>query len=321
MCTCDGAPWIDDQLASIAAQTALPAEVVVCDDASTDDTVARVAAFAARVPFPVRVHVNARRLGVVANFEQAIGRCEGDAIALADQDDVWRPDKLALLAGALRRRGVGLAFSDAELVDADLQPLGMRAWEVTRLTGHARRALARGAARGYGRLANQNAVTGATVAFRAAHRDVVCPFPPFVGTTEVTWMLHDWWIVLAVGFVATMVPVADPLVRYRQHAGQQSGLAPEGGRRSLADRRALLGERLDRLAVVRAELARRAPSSAAGPAARTGLDDLERHLRSRADLAESSVRRLGAVAGELLSGRYRAFSMGWRSAGSDLLLR
>lgn len=51
-------------------------------------------------PFPVRLYRNASRLGSTANFENAIRRCDGDVIALCDQDDVWLPEKLARLEAA-----------------------------------------------------------------------------------------------------------------------------------------------------------------------------------------------------------------------------
>ncbi len=47
-------------------------------------------------PFPVRFIRNEVKLGSTKNFEKAILRCSGDAIALCDQDDVWQKDKLEL---------------------------------------------------------------------------------------------------------------------------------------------------------------------------------------------------------------------------------
>src|SRR5258706_6945784 len=94
MCTCNGAAYLADQLESIAAQSRLPDELVVRDDASVDDTPAVIQAFAARAPFPVRFERNADRLGSTRNFDGAIAACTGDLIALSDQDDVWHQDKV-----------------------------------------------------------------------------------------------------------------------------------------------------------------------------------------------------------------------------------
>ena len=66
LCTFNGAKYVANQLASIGSQQRLPDELVVCDDKSSDDTVALVKRFAAEAPFPVRLTVNAANLGSTA---------------------------------------------------------------------------------------------------------------------------------------------------------------------------------------------------------------------------------------------------------------
>ena len=60
-----------------------------------------------------------RRLGFYRNFERALALVPAEAgyVALADQDDVWHPDKLAALLGALG--GAQLVYSDARVVARD----------------------------------------------------------------------------------------------------------------------------------------------------------------------------------------------------------
>lgn len=87
LCTHNGSAYLTEQLASIAAQTRLPDELVVCDDRSSDDTPRLLADFAARAPFPVQVVVNSENLGSTAKFAKAISLCQGDFIALSDQAD------------------------------------------------------------------------------------------------------------------------------------------------------------------------------------------------------------------------------------------
>ena len=98
LCTYNGTRYLKDQIDSIASQTRVPHELVVCDDCSSDDTVKILEAFASRAPFPVRLSVNPTNLGSTKNFAQAIALCRGDIIALCDQDDVWHPAKLERLA-------------------------------------------------------------------------------------------------------------------------------------------------------------------------------------------------------------------------------
>src|SRR5260221_2239662 len=123
MCTFNGGQFLNEQLQSIATQDRLPDELIVCDDRSTDRTVAIVEDFAVSASFPVRVLVNETRLGTSKNFERAIRLAEREIIALADQDDVSDRRKLGLLESMFSRRpSLGLVFTDAELVDEALNP-------------------------------------------------------------------------------------------------------------------------------------------------------------------------------------------------------
>jgi|SRR5579862_376660 len=101
MATYNGARYLDPQLASIAGQTRLPDELVVCDDQSSDESVEIVERFAERAPFEVRVVRNPERLGFAQNFLHAARLSRGDIIAWSDQDDVWMPEKLAMCAHEL----------------------------------------------------------------------------------------------------------------------------------------------------------------------------------------------------------------------------
>ena len=101
MATYNGAAYLPGQLESLAEQTQKPAELVICDDRSTDATPEIVRSFARRAPFPVVFVANPQRLHFADNFLQAASLCASDHIAFCDQDDVWRPHKLVTVARAL----------------------------------------------------------------------------------------------------------------------------------------------------------------------------------------------------------------------------
>jgi Glycosyl transferase family 2 len=94
MATYNGEAYIRAQLDSLAKQTLLPKELIVCDDGSDDRTLEMVEQFSTTAPFPVHIHRNETRLGFADNFLQAASLCTGDLIAFCDQDDVWLPEKL-----------------------------------------------------------------------------------------------------------------------------------------------------------------------------------------------------------------------------------
>jgi Glycosyl transferase family 2 len=215
LCTYNGARYLREQLDSIAGQTRPPDELVVCDDGSTDATLAILEGFAAAAQFPVRIHGNRTPLGTPKNFERAIGLATGEIIALADQDDVWYPHKLERLEQELARsERIGLVFSDADVVDDRLRPAGYRLWQALRACERNRRLIARG--RLFEALVRDNLVTGCTAAFRSAYKDLVIPVP--------TACAHDSWAALVIAAVADVARIDAPLLAYRQHAGNQSGL-------------------------------------------------------------------------------------------------
>src|SRR5215212_2843702 len=97
MCTYNGAEFLSAQLQSIMAQSRPPDEIIICDDVSIDTTRSLLRQFATESSIPITLHFNDQNLGSTKNFEQAITLCTGDVIALSDQDDVWRTDKLQVL--------------------------------------------------------------------------------------------------------------------------------------------------------------------------------------------------------------------------------
>lgn len=330
MCTYAGARFVGAQLESIAAQTRPPDELVVCDDCSPDETARLVEEFAARAGFPVRLHVNERNLGSTRNFERALSLCEGDLVALCDQDDVWLPGKLARLEEEFRRRPrAALVFSDAEVADEAGRPTGRGLWESV---GVRAEELARlGAGKGLGDLLSGATVTGATAALRADLRQLALPIP------EGLPLIHDAWIALLAACAGEVVAVDERLVLYRRHAAQQVGplgrKSAAGGLGALASGEAAsaLGRANpyeETLAVARAVRDRLVERRGAGSETEfeTGraLAELEAriaHLEARRNLPRARLLRTWPVLRELATLRYRRYSNGVASAAKDLLTR
>lgn len=314
MATWCGAAYLAEQLASIAAQSRLPDELVVCDDRSTDETAAIVRRFAATAPFEVRLEINDRQLGVADNFSRAVSLCHGDWVLLADQDDVWMPHKVeALLEAVTSRPEIGLAFSDAVLVDEARTPLGDRLWSSLGFSRAEQRQVNAGQALRV--LLKRNVVTGATAIFRRAWRDLLFPVAP-------GWV-HDGWFALLIAAVADCVAVPEPLIEYRQHARQQIGAR----RRSLYQqylRAKQMGPgRFD--AVADSYAAARDRLFLFRDRLRDGrlieqLEEKVRHFRVRSQIHNSRVWRLPLVVHELAACHYLRYSSGWRSLAQDLLL-
>jgi glycosyltransferase involved in cell wall biosynthesis len=113
MATYNGALFVREALASIAAQTLQPSEVIVVDDASTDDTREIVTAWQSRSAVPVRlIRLEANSGGPARPLNRGIAAATGRYVAVLDQDDVFLPIKLAEQARALDEHpDCGLVFA------------------------------------------------------------------------------------------------------------------------------------------------------------------------------------------------------------------
>jgi glycosyltransferase involved in cell wall biosynthesis len=214
LCTYNGERFLAEQLASMAQQTRPPDELVVCDDRSTDRTVSMLRDFAATASYPVRIFENEHNLGFAANFERAIRLCEGNLIALSDQDDIWYPIRLERSEQEfINHPEAGLVFSNADIINDRNAPSGPTLWKRLGFRGKRKRDLLAGQ---YIVLAKHRFVTGATVMFRAVLRDRFLPIPE-------GW-IHDEWMALVAAAFSDLRPIDQPLIRYRLHGSQQVGL-------------------------------------------------------------------------------------------------
>jgi glycosyltransferase involved in cell wall biosynthesis len=218
MCTFNGAAYLKEQLESFAGQTRTPDELVISDDQSTDDTLRLIEEFAATARFPVRLSVNESNLGTPKNFERAISLCRGDVILLSDQDDVWHRDKLESVERIFEAKPqLSLVFSNAELVDEMLKPLAETLFDQLGFNGRKQRLVKSG--RAFDVQLRENLVCGCTVAFRANLKELVLPIS---GDGP---LVHDGWIMLLIAAAGEIDFINRPLLKYRQHSGQQSRLS------------------------------------------------------------------------------------------------
>jgi glycosyltransferase involved in cell wall biosynthesis len=214
LCTYNGAKYLEEQLESIAIQTRLPDEMIICDDQSKDNTVKILKNFASKVSFPVRLFFNEKNLGSTKNFEKAIKLCTGDIIFLSDQDDVWCPDKLEKIENLFYTfPSTAAVFSDAELVNENLKPLGYSMWQSIGFVKKEQNLFTQG--KFIEVLLKHNVVTGSTMAFRSEFKKLFFPIPD-------NWV-HDGWIALLIAFTSNLSMIPEPLIKYRQHAMQQLG--------------------------------------------------------------------------------------------------
>jgi len=104
------AAFLPRSIGSVLAQTLKPAEVIVVDDGSTDNTVAVAMELGARV---VRHRHNC---GISATRNTGIRNATGEWIAFLDADDTWSPEKLERQADCIQSDTV-LVYTSLRIFD------------------------------------------------------------------------------------------------------------------------------------------------------------------------------------------------------------
>jgi glycosyltransferase involved in cell wall biosynthesis len=313
MATYNGGRWLVEQLDSLADQTRMPDELVVCDDGSTDSTPDILREFAGRAPFPVRIFIQPNRLGVTGNMQSAIAAADADVIAPCDQDDVWHPDKLELFEKAFAAEAeLDMVFCDADVVGEELEPMGYSLWDAVGFDVCARRRARRDGLASI--LVKFNVVTGTAMAFASRRRDLILPIPG-------EW-LHDGWIGMLLVVAGRCKWIEKPLLAYRQHPHQQIGAANRSWRQQIQVARKMDAAYFDCLARNFQECLERLQQRNAtiSPKERKMLREKIEHCQARRDMRHSALGKPIAVTRELLRCRYGRLSLGWKSVMQDLLL-
>jgi len=100
LATYNGERFLKEQLDSILEQSYTDIEIIACDDCSTDST-PQILEDYQKKDSRLKVYFNEKNLGFKKNFEKCISLCDGDYIALSDQDDVWTKDHIACCKAVL----------------------------------------------------------------------------------------------------------------------------------------------------------------------------------------------------------------------------
>lgn len=316
LCTHNGSAFILEQINSICQQSLTPSEIIVSDDASSDDGIALVQSAVAngqgrQAHMQLHAIRNSSPLGIVKNFEQAVRVCSGDLIALCDQDDVWHSDRLERMAAEFAKRpDLLLLHSNARLIDAQGQALPGSLFEALEVQPfelewiHQQRA--------FDVFLRRNLVTGATAVFRRSLLEYALPFPK-------EW-LHDEWLAMVAAAMGGVDVLEEPLVDYRQHASNQIGARRVSVvakiRKAFSTRDHTLADRAVKIEVLLERL-----KQCGNLIPLSVLDKLQMkltHQRFRANLPKSRWVRCLPVLCEALTGRYNQFGRGFHGIARDL---
>ena len=197
--TFNGEKYIREQLNSILFQLSLQDEVIVSDDGSTDNTISIIKSFNDN---RIKIIDGVHRYSPTLNFENALKEAKGDYIFLADQDDVWKDDKVKICLKWLQH--YDCIISDAEVTDENLNITLPSLYQLMNIKS--------------GRVYNilyKNGYTGCCMAFTRRVKDAALPFPKDIP-------MHDIWIGNVAAFLYTVKFIDDRLISFRRHPATNS---------------------------------------------------------------------------------------------------
>lgn len=218
LCTYNGEKYITQQLESIANQSHPVDEIVVCDDRSTDNTIQLVDEFSKQHPeIKTTIIINETNIGVRLNFEKALNLCNGDIKFLSDQDDIWYPNKVETVVKYFNtNKNISVVFTNADLIDSENNPYSeYDLFDCVGLDDYGLQLCDDGYFLNI--FLTNGRVYGTTMAIR---NDVVCNF------NYPTKLYHDYIISIEAIINNSLGYIREPLMHYRIHKEQTSGIGP-----------------------------------------------------------------------------------------------
>lgn len=202
LATYNGEKYLKQQLDSILQQDYPNIELVITDDCSSDRTLSILKEYASHHSH-IHIYTNDSTLGLNKNFEKGMLLAQGEYIAISDQDDIWKSEKISVLMSELEHHMI--VYHDSELIDATGSPLNRKLSEINRLSNFT-------SCLNY---AIATRVPGHTMLFR---RELIAQCVPFPQHT-----LYDHWLAFVATFNSDIKFIPETLVSYRQHENNTFG--------------------------------------------------------------------------------------------------
>ena len=191
--TYNGGQYLKEQLDSILNQTQAVDDIIISDDSSTDQTVEIIRSYNNS---KIRLFEKQRFSSPVFNLEFALKQAKGDYIFLADQDDVWMPDKVETLVNELATSK--LVISDGIIINQKGKEIASSIFEIYN------------SRKGFCKNLVKNSYMGCCIAFHKDLLPIVLPFPKKIA-------MHDLWIGLNAELYTKPVFCPAKLIKYRRH--------------------------------------------------------------------------------------------------------
>jgi glycosyltransferase involved in cell wall biosynthesis len=204
MCTYNGALYVAEQLESILQQTHGHLEIIIADDASTDDTYQILKRYAVQ-DRRIILYQREKNAGYNTNFSEACAKATGAFIAIADQDDIWEAGKIESLLKTIKSdAGIVLVHSISARFEEREKPHLRSLRLVNYFRGNDIRIFFL-----------SNFISGHNMLLRRALLEQALPFPPHV--------YYDWWLAAQACVLGKIEAVEEVHVWHRMHGKNATG--------------------------------------------------------------------------------------------------
>ncbi len=203
LATYNGEKYLKVLLDSLLAQTYPHLEIIAVDDRSIDKTVELLQQYSLLHPH-IKVYVNESNLGFIKNFEKAISLCNGEYIAMCDQDDYWLPENITCKVKGIEK--YPMVYCDSFIAHENLEKTGKKISDVLICKTYTN-------CLNYTIFSN---IYGHAWMFR---RSLYLSAPIFP-----LCITHDWWLAYNGLLKGGVKFLPEPLAIYRQHDNNQFGI-------------------------------------------------------------------------------------------------
>ena len=211
LATFNGEKYLKDQLDSIINQTYKDFRLLISDDGSTDNT-KNILEDYKKKDDRIEIFYQEKNLGVVENFEFLLKKVEAKYFMFADQDDIWKEEKIEKSVNKMIETNSDLVYSDLEVVDEKLEVTYKSYWKLKGIYDKIKKY------NSFESLYLNNFVTGCTIIAKSDCIEKVLPLPK---TSK--YVLHDYWLALIISETGKIDYIEEPLMKYRQHKNNNIG--------------------------------------------------------------------------------------------------
>jgi glycosyltransferase involved in cell wall biosynthesis len=215
LATFNGSKFINRQLNSILCQLCDSDEIVIVDDASTDNTISTIK----KIKSPlIKLYINTENIGPASTFNRALGLASGDIIFLSDQDDIWEINKISYIKNLFSITQADLIVHNAFIV------INNKDSKKTLFDLNKSRP-------GIFKNIYRNTYTGCCMVFKRKVLKKIMPISSNIG------LFHDAWIgILSEIYGFNILFVEVPLVKFMRHGANSSSFKRRGLVTPITDR-------------------------------------------------------------------------------------